>query len=42
MMVSHPVALMTGCLVFSYDRSGWLTGRTGQMYDHDHYYYDKA
>ena len=21
---------------------GWLTSRTGQMYDHDHYYYDKA
>ena len=33
---------LRGCLVFSYDRSGWLTGRTGQMYDHDHYYYDKA
>ena len=30
MMVSHPVALMTGCLVFSYDRSGWLTGSMGQ------------
>ncbi|CAD5859364.1 RHS Repeat family protein [Escherichia coli] len=28
--------------MFSYDRSGWLTSRTGQMYDHDHYYYDKA
>lgn len=27
---------------FAYDRSGWLTSRTGQMYDHDHYYYDKA
>lgn len=33
---------LRGCLVFSYDRSGWLTSRTGQMYDHDHYYYDKA
>ncbi len=30
MMVSHPVALVTGCLVFSYDRSGWLTGSMGQ------------
>ena len=33
---------LRGCQVFSYDRSGWLTGRTGQMYDHDHYYYDRA
>ena len=33
---------LRGSLVFSYDKSGWLTGRTGQMYDHDHYYYDRA
>ncbi|HAH2479067.1 TPA: RHS repeat protein, partial [Escherichia coli] len=33
---------LRGCLVFSYDLCGWLTSRTGQMYDHDHYYYDKA
>ncbi|MBE5650988.1 RHS repeat protein, partial [Salmonella enterica subsp. enterica serovar Dublin] len=29
-------------VVYSYDRSGYLTGRSGQMYDHDRYYYDKA
>ncbi|EHT4293557.1 TPA: hypothetical protein PJG67_004753 [Escherichia coli] len=29
-------------MCFGYDRSGLLTSRTGQMYDHDHYYYDKA
>ncbi|MJU52050.1 hypothetical protein DOW40_21975 [Salmonella enterica subsp. enterica] len=28
--------------MYSYDRSGYLTGRSGQMYDHDRYYYDKA
>ncbi|HCL5254402.1 TPA: hypothetical protein N2G30_004643, partial [Salmonella enterica] len=33
---------LRGSLVYSYDRSGYLTGRTGQIYDHDHYYYDKA
>ncbi|EDS4736994.1 RHS repeat protein [Salmonella enterica subsp. enterica serovar Oranienburg] len=33
---------LRGNLVFSYDKSGWLTSRTGQMYDHDRYYYDKA
>ncbi|TSB54380.1 RHS domain-containing protein, partial [Salmonella enterica] len=31
-----------GSVVYSYDRSGYLTGRSGQMYDHDRYYYDKA
>ncbi|HCD7553912.1 TPA: PAAR domain-containing protein [Citrobacter farmeri] len=33
---------LRGCLVFTYDRSGYLTGRTGQMYDHEKYYYDRA
>lgn len=33
---------LRGSLVFSYDRSGWLRGRTGQMYDHDRYDYDRA
>ncbi|EAZ9183338.1 RHS repeat protein, partial [Salmonella enterica] len=33
---------LRGSLVYSYDRSGYLTGRSGQMYDHDHWYYDKA
>ncbi|MFU0889396.1 RHS repeat protein, partial [Kluyvera sichuanensis] len=33
---------LRGSLVYSYDGSGYLTGRSGQMYDHDHYYYDKA
>ncbi|ENA9699044.1 hypothetical protein ABG299_004657, partial [Salmonella enterica subsp. enterica] len=33
---------LRGSLVYSYDRSGYLTGRSGQMYDHDRYYYDKA
>ncbi|ECQ6333958.1 type IV secretion protein Rhs, partial [Salmonella enterica subsp. enterica] len=33
---------LRGSVVYSYDRSGYLTGRSGQMYDHDRYYYDKA
>ncbi|EBG1777039.1 RHS repeat protein, partial [Salmonella enterica subsp. enterica] len=37
-----PVRRLRGSVVYSYDRSGYLTGRSGQMYDHDRYYYDKA
>ena len=33
---------LRGSLVYSYDRSGYLTGRSGQMYDHDHFAYDRA
>ncbi|ECE8657794.1 RHS repeat-associated core domain-containing protein, partial [Salmonella enterica subsp. enterica] len=33
-----PVRRLRGSVVYSYDRSGYLTGRSGQMYDHDRYY----
>ncbi|HAK3591500.1 TPA: hypothetical protein H1895_001863 [Salmonella enterica] len=35
-----PVRRLRGSVVYSYDRSGYLTGRSGQMYDHHRYYYD--